>query len=138
MTTTPAHDQAVSHKYTVHYPAHGPREGDPHYHLFHAYHEKYGPRARCYVGQRIGFDECAGGLELHHAHLEFAVQNAAVWEAVAKDYPQVHDQESLDRWVESEQNFRWLCVFHHRGHAGAHVASHADWEAEQYSPGLVT
>jgi Hom_end-associated Hint len=30
------------------------------------------------------------------------------------------------------------CVFHHRGHAGAHVASHSDYEAGQYVKGLLS
>ena len=40
--------------------------------------------------------------------------------------------------VESGANFRWLCAFHHRGAAGAHCASHSDWEGEQYIRGLIT
>jgi hypothetical protein len=39
--------------------------------------------------------------------------------------------------VESEQNFRWLCVRHHRGEAGAHSISHSDWEGQQYIPSLI-
>jgi hypothetical protein len=41
-------------------------------------------------------------------------------------------------WVESADNLRWLCVFHHRGPGGAHTASHADFEAELYVLGLIS
>lgn len=137
---TPAHDQHQTASYDAHYPDHAPREGDPHYHLFNAYHRKHRATARCWVGERIGFEHCAPPpLELHHAHLEFAVQNAATWEAVAKDYPAVTDVESLDAWVESEPNFRWLCAHHHRSpQAGAHHVSHSDWEAGAYSATFLT
>jgi hypothetical protein len=30
------------------------------------------------------------------------------------------------------------CAWHHRGAAGAHTASHSDFEASQYVQGLIT
>ena len=138
MTVTPAHDQSVDNKYIVHYPAHYPRQQDPQYPLFEAYRKQTVATAKCYIGERVGFQYCTGGLELHHAHLEFSTVNGALWQAVAKDYPSVTDENALQAWAESEPNFRWLCQYHHRGHAGAHVASHADWEAGQYVPGLLS
>lgn len=148
-----AHDALQSHHYLVHFPPHPPRESDPHYVDFNHYHRKTRKTARCYVGERIGFDECRDaqgnpcpppadggeqpGLELHHAHVEFALQQGIDLKALEKDYPGISDATSVGAWVESDVNFRWLCVVHHRGYAGAHTASHADWEAGQYVPGLI-
>ncbi len=137
-SVTPAHDQKIGHHYVIHFPSHYPRDSDPHYHLFEAYRKSHVAMAKCYVGERVGFQECAGGLELHHAYLEFAVVNAALIEAIQKDFPAVTDEASLASWAESEQNFRFLCQFHHRGHAGAHVASHSDFESECYVKNFIS
>ena len=151
-SAVPAHDGKQTHHYLVHFPAHPARTGDPHYVDFHHYHNQTRPTARCYVGERIGFDECRdaqgnpatindegkqAGLELHHAHIEFSLQNGIDLAALEKDYPGVSDATDVGAWVESAINFRWLCVHHHRGPAGAHTASHADWEAAQYIRGLI-
>lgn len=135
---TPAHDQTESSKYVVHYPAHLPRKSDPNYKAFEAYHRATQKTAVCFIGQRVGFDTCAGGLELHHAHVEFSLANGIDLKAIQTDFPDLADMAAVLRWVETDQNFRWLCVFHHRGHAGAHVVSHAFWEAGQYVPRLVS
>jgi len=147
-----AHAGAQSHHYTVHFPAHPARKDDPHYKDFDAFHRKTRATARCFVGERIGFDDCkdaqgnpcridrAGqqsGLELHHAHIEFSLQNGVDLAALEVDYPGISDPATVGAWVESGANFRWLCVFHHRAAGGAHTASHSDWEAEQYVRGLV-
>ena len=34
---TPAHEQAITHRYSMTYPEHGPRESDPAYADFHAF-----------------------------------------------------------------------------------------------------
>jgi hypothetical protein len=150
---TPAHEAKQSHSYWVHFPAHPPRKGDPHYVDFDAYHRKTRPTARCYVGERIGFGDCrdaqghpisidvAGvqsGLELHHAHIEFSLQNGVDLAALEVDYPGISDPTQVGAWVETGANFRWLCCFHHRAAGGAHTATHSDWEAGQYIPGLIS
>lgn len=147
-----AHDQAETHRYIVHFPAHPAREADPHYVDFNHYHRKTRPTARCYVGERIGFADCRdetghpcmidehgkqSGLELHHAHVEFSLQNGISLTALEKDFPGISDTTNVGAWVESDVNFRWLCCWHHRGPGGAHTASHSDWEAGQYVPGLI-
>lgn len=148
-----AHESKVTHHYLMHFPEHPTREGDPNYIDFKHYHDKHRPTARCYIGERIGFEDCLDaqgqparppergeqpGLELHHAHVEFSLQNGISLTALAKDYPGIDDPNSLGAWVESGANFRWLCAWHHRGAAGAHSASHSDWEASQYVIGLIS
>ncbi|MCC3769758.1 hypothetical protein [Streptomyces sp. UNOC14_S4] len=136
---TPAHDQAVTHRYRVHYPDHAPREDDPHYRLFEEYRRRTHPTARCAMAVRYDTTaHCSGGLELHHAAVEFAVANEADPGLVMKDFPEVHDSESFERWLESgASQLVWLCTHHHRGSAGVHVVSAADWAAAQYAPGFL-
>jgi hypothetical protein len=153
VTDTPAHDMQQTHHYLVHFPPHPPRKDDPHYVDFNAYHRRTRPTARCYIGERLGYDECrdaqgnpapapdAGpqpGLELHHAVIEFSLQNGVDLSALEKDYPGISDPNAVGAWVESGTNLRWLCTFHHRGPAGAHTASHSDWSASQYVRGLIS
>lgn len=149
-----AHDAVQSHHYTVHFPPHPARTSDPHYVDFDHYHRTHRATARCYIGERIGFDECLDakgnpcpppadggqqpGLELHHAHVEFSLQNGIDFAALEKDFPGISDPTTVGAWVESDVNFRWLCCFHHRGAGGAHTAAHADWEASQYVRGLIS
>lgn len=148
-----AHTGAQSHHYSVHFPPHPARTSDPHYVDFNHYHTLHRATARCYVGQRITFVDCKdaqgndcaldaqgqqSGLELHHAHVEFSLQNGISLTALEVDFPGISDPTTVGAWVESDQNFRWLCVFHHRASGGAHTVSHSDWEAEQYVLGLIS
>ncbi len=136
--TTPAHDGNITHHYLVHYPEHSPRESDPHYKDFNAFRHKTHDTAKCAVGaHRDDFSECHGGLELHHTHVEFALQNGVELKWLEKDYPGISDPDSVGAWVESAENLMWLCEFHHRGHGGVHVASAADFEASKYVKGLI-
>ena len=153
MVDTPAHSTNQTHHYMVHCPAHPPRKEDPHYVDCNAYHKRTRATARCYIGERIGFDDCRdehgapasvgpngeqAGLELHHAVVEFSLQNGVDLKALEKDYPGISDATDVGAWVESGTNFRWLCTHHHRGSAGAHTASHSDWSASQYIRGLIS
>jgi hypothetical protein len=121
---------------------------------FNAYHKAHRATARCFIGERIGFGDCLDahgtpcpppgdtgqqpGLELHHAHVEFSLQNGVSLAALEKDYPGISDPATVGAWVESAANFRWLCAGHHRGPGGAHTAAHSDWEASAYVFGLIT
>lgn len=153
MTEIPAHDAKQTHHYTMHFPAHPARQNDPNYVDFDAYHRKTRPTARCYVGEHIGFTWCQDaegnvctidasgqmtGLELHHAHIEFALQAGVDLSALEKDYPGISDPTQVGAWIESGANFRWLCAFHHRGPGGAHTACHSDWEASLYVENLIS
>ena len=138
MAATPAHSQPVTHRYTERFPAHLPREDDPYFKLFQAYHRATQATAVCFIGERTGFGYCSGGLELHHAVLEFSTVNGVNLKAIQVDHPDLKDADAVARWAESDPNFRWLCEYCHRGNAGAHVASHSDWEASQYVPGFLS
>lgn len=146
----PAHDQQITNHYVLHFPAHEPRQGDPHYAAFKAYHEHNEKTAVCAVGKRLGFDQCADaqgkpmldqpghpGLELHHKHLEFALINDVDLDAIKLDFPDLTDDEKVAEWAETAPNFLWLCAKHHRGVGGVHHAAAADWEAEQYVRDLI-
>ena len=134
-----AHLQAVSRRYTMHYPEHPPREGDPHYVDFQAYRNRTKATAACSIGaHRNDFSECHGGLELHHSHVEFSLQNGVDLRWLEVDYPGISDPAHVGAWVESADNLQWLCEFHHRGHGGVHVAAASDYEAEKYVRGLIS
>lgn len=136
---TAAHSQQQTHSYTVHYPAHPPRKGDPHYVDFEAYRRKTKATAKCVIGEhRSDFSECSGGLELHHSHVEFSLQNGVDLRWLEHDYPGISDPEAVGAWVESADNLQWLCEFHHRGHGGVHVATASDYEAERFVRGLIS
>jgi hypothetical protein len=140
-TEVPAHDQVTSHKYTVHYPPHPPRTGDPHYADFEAYRRRTKATAQCAIGAHRGdFSECSldKPLELHHAHVEFSLQNGVDLKWLEKDYPGISDASQVGAWVETADNLMWLCEAHHRGHGGVHVASASDFEAERFVRGLIS
>ncbi|MHB8490594.1 MAG: hypothetical protein ACYDA6_00045 [Solirubrobacteraceae bacterium] len=161
-----AADRAQTHHYTLHYPAHPARAGDPHYADFDHYHRKWRPVARCVEGVRLGFDTCRDaqgnpaappdgpvdtsdpmhptgkgpqpGLELHHSHIEFAILNSVDLALLELDYPGISSADAVGAWIESAANLIWVCAYHHRGHPGHHVASKSDWEGEQYVRGLIS
>ena len=140
---TPAHIQKMTHNYTVRFPEHEARENDPHYVDFNHIHrawQKDPERWQCAIGKhRNDFSECSldKPLELHHAHIEFALMNAVNLEWLEIDYPGISDPEKLGAWVESAENLLVLCEYHHRGHAGIHVASSSDYEGIKYVKGLI-
>ena len=147
------HVQALTHRYLMHFPPHPARQDDPHYADFDHYHRKTRKTARCYIGERVGYGDCLDakgtpcpppadggeqpGLELHHSHIEFSLQNGISLKALEKDYPGISNRSAVGDWIESADNLRWLCAYHHRGAGGAHTASHADYEASQYIFGLI-
>lgn len=138
-TLTPAHDQVVTNRYTLHYLDHAPRADDPHYKDFEHYRRTHIATATCMFADARGGDasECAGGLELHHRHVEFALLNGVDLALLERDYPGISNRDELGAWIESGTNLVFLCAKHHRGHGGIHHASAADWEAEHYVRGLI-
>lgn len=136
---TDAHEQAETHRYLMHYPAHPPRNEDPHYKDFEEYRRKTKATAKCALGaHRDDFSECGGELELHHSHIEFSLQNGVDLAWLERDYPGVSDPDSVGAWVESADNLEWLCEVHHRGPGGVHTAAASDFEAERYVRRLIS
>ena len=133
-----AHDQAVTNNYVVHYPPHEPREKDPHYKDFNHYRDSTKADAKCSIGEhRSDFSDCAGRLELHHAHIEFSLQNGVDLKWLEVDYPGISNADEVGKWVESADNLLWICEKHHRGVGGIHHASASDFEAEKYVRNLI-
>jgi hypothetical protein len=140
MPVIPAHDQESSHSYWVSYPAHPAREDDPHYKDFEEYRRRTKADAKCAIGvHRNDFSECSldKPLELHHAHVEFSLQNGVDLGWLENDYPGISDPLGVGAWVESADNLTWLCERHHRGRGGVHVATASDYEAEKYVRSLI-
>lgn len=135
-----AHSQAETKHYTVAFPAHPARENDPHYRDFKHYRETHVDSAVCEFALRRGGDtgECAGGLELHHSHVEFSMQQGVDLAYLEKDFPGISNPDEIGAWVESEENFMFLCEKHHRGHGGIHNASASDYEASHYVHNLIS
>lgn len=135
---TEAHDQKTTHSYLMHYPEHPPRESDPHYRDFEEYRRRTKDTARCQFAVETGDDsECHGGLELHHHHIEFSLQNGIDFARLDHLYPGISDPSKAGEWVESAQNLVYYCAWHHRGHGGVHVAAAADFEASKWVKGLI-
>jgi hypothetical protein len=135
---TDGHDQKITNSYIVHYPQHEPRESDPHYKDFNAYRKRTKDTAVCAIGgNRADFTECNGGLELHHAHIEFSLQNGVDLKWLEHDYPGVSNPNEVGAWIESADNLEWICEKHHRGAGGIHHASAADFEAQKYVRNLI-
>ena len=137
---TEAHDEKVTHSYSIHYPSHPARTDDPHYADFNHYHKATHDTAKCSIGEhRNDFSECSldKPLELHHAHIEFSLQNGVDLKWLEIDYPGVSNPDEVGKWVESAENLIWLCEFHHRGPGGVHVAAASDYEAEKYVRNLI-
>jgi hypothetical protein len=135
---TKAHDQATTHHYTMHYPEHPPRTGDPHYVDFNHYRKTHIATAKCAFYDSADKDRCTDQLELHHKIIEFSLQNGVDFAVLEKDYPGISDPDHVGAWVESDPNFEFLCSFHHRGHSGVHVASASDFAAARYVKELIS
>jgi hypothetical protein len=140
MDEVAAHEQKVTHSYWVSYPEHPAREGDPHYRDFEEFRRRTKATAQCSIGaHRQDFSECSldKPLELHHAHVEFSLQNGVDLKWLERDYPGVSDPDRVGAWIESADNLIWLCEHCHRGRGGVHVATASDYEAEKYVRGLI-
>jgi hypothetical protein len=134
-----AHTQKVAHAYVMHYPEHPPRADDPHYKDFEHYRRTHIDTARCAFAAEIDSDaECHGGLELHHSHVEFSLQNGVDLAVLEARYPGISDPAQVGAWVESADNLVFYCARHHRGHGGVHSAAASDFEASKFVRGLIT
>lgn len=142
--TTAAHSQKTTHSYTVHFPAHEPRKDDVNYIDFEHIRKQWKQdpdKWQCTIGKhRNDFSECDldNPLELHHSHVEFALQNSVDLSWLEKDYPGISNPSKVGKWVESANNLMVLCRRHHRSAGGVHNASASDYEAEKYVKDLIS
>jgi hypothetical protein len=140
----PAHDQLTVHRYIIRYPAHEPRDHDPHRHDFlewkrrrkasGAWHcdfaalHRHGDTSEC---------DLSRPLEAHHKVVELAMLNEISFDLLEDDFPGISAQ-SAGAWIDSDANLTLLCASHHRGPGGVHVASYSDFSSEYYIRRLIT
>lgn len=141
--TVPEHDQKFSHTYIIHYPAHEPRDEDPHkvdflewkrrrkenntYYCDFAHDHRGGDSSEC---------DLTHPLEAHHNKVELAMLNEIDFGLLAIDFPGI-DQQSVGAWIDGDQNLTLLCRNHHRGPGGIHNASYSDFTATYYVRDLI-
>jgi hypothetical protein len=131
----PSHTQNQTIHIQEFFPAHEPRESDPHYHLFNAARKKLKSAGKliCWV---CGKDEAAAGapIQLHHDKVEFALQNGVDLEKFEEKFPDlnIHSEEEFFAFVESEGNLTPLCQLHHTGKEGVHLLPKPMWIALAY------
>jgi hypothetical protein len=128
-----AHAETVQLRIAVAYPAHEPREADPHYAAFHAARTRLARLGRlvCWIGNA----DCdhAHPVELHHDKVEFSLIQDVDPARFAEAYGlHLADDAAFLDYVESEGNLLPLCVFHHRGHGGIHVLPYPWWVVQRY------
>jgi hypothetical protein len=138
MTGTPAHEQNVTNRYTISYPAHEPRASDPHYKDFRAWKKRQRAEGRWRCGWAVLVDDdtdcdLSTPLEAHHSHIEFALANAVDLARLEHVYPGVSDPAQVGEWIEGDSNLVLLCAKHHRGAGtGVHHLSASDYEASHF------
>lgn len=128
------HEQSTTLKVIEFFPAHEPRESDPHYHAFVAVRSRLAAlgRLKCWV---CGKDQAAAGqpIELHHNIVEFALANGIDLTRFAEKFPEFkatwNSEEEFLAWVESEGNLLPLCKLHHTGAQGIHCLPYPVWRA---------
>lgn len=142
-TEVPAHDQKVSHSYVIHYPPHAPRANDPYKWDFDQWKRMrresgtyYCDFARDHRGGDESECDLTKPLEAHHSKIEFAMFNEVDFTLLEKDYPGISTQE-IGKWIDGPNNLILLCVNHHRGPMGVHVASYSDYGSTFYIRSLI-
>ncbi len=116
------------------YPAHAPRRDDPHYAAFRRVRLRLALAGKL-VCWRCGATGAAGApIELHHAYVEWALQNGIDVARLAALHPEfdITDRESFLAWVNSEGNLLPLCVRCHRGEEAIHALPYPTWLAGRY------
>lgn len=143
MDVVAAHEQAFTHRYIVKYPAHDPRENDPHKHDFLEWKKRRREAGTYHCDFAMehrggGTSECDNErpLEAHHKIVELAMLNEIDFALLEKDFPGISAQ-SVGAWIDSDANLTLLCVVHHRSAAGVHTASFSDFGSEYYVRDLI-
>lgn len=143
MNDVPAHEQKVTHSYVLSYPAHEPRESDPHKPDFEEWKRRrreegtyYCDFAHDHRGGDTSECDMENPLEAHHSKIEFAMVNEVDLALLEKDYPGISQQE-IGAWLDSAPNLTLYCRNHHRGPMGVHSASYSDFTSEMYVRNLI-
>lgn len=141
--TVPAHDQEFTHSYIVYFPAHEPRDDDPHHVDFETWKQKRRDSNTYYCDfahdHRNGdTSECdlSTPLEGHHSKIEFALMNGVDFTLLAVDFPGINEK-TVGAWIDSDANLMLLCANHHRGVGGIHNATYSDFSATYYIRNLI-
>jgi len=128
MTPPAMHEIAGSSRWIACYPAHEPREHDPHHKLFTA-------ARNLLISRGTGCWRCGSmeHLEAHHCLVEWALINGIDVNDIAKDFPAITDVESLHAWAEGPDNLEILCRDCHRGPMGVHLIPYPLWVAQRWA-----
>lgn len=76
-------------------------------------------------------------LEAHHKLIELAMLNEVDLELLEADFPGISVQD-VGAWIDSDANLELLCLNHHRGPMGVHMASFSDFTSESYVRDLIS
>lgn len=120
-----AHEQRLTVHILEHFPAHEPRESDPHYHLFNEVKRRMKAMGlwKCVVCGSIE------DVELHHSEVEFAYANGISVEKVNELLGLHLTEDDFVVWIESPANLEPLCRAHHRGLYAVHSLPEPVWNA---------
>lgn len=122
---TAAHEQEVTIRFIERWPAHEPREKDPHYKLFHQ--AKARMKKAGLLKCNVQSDYHYGVIELHHDKVEYAHINDIDLAKFDQAYGLSLTDEQFQEYVEQEGNLEPLCTLHHRGQEGVHSLPTPEW-----------
>ncbi|HTZ63485.1 MAG TPA: hypothetical protein VMB51_05220 [Solirubrobacteraceae bacterium] len=122
---TGPHQAEVTIRLIERWPAHEPRESDPHYKLFHQAKERM--RRQGLLKCNVRSDYHYGQIELHHNKVEFAHINDIDLDKFNAAYGLDLTDEQFAEYVEQEGNLEPLCTLHHRGQEGVHSLPEPEW-----------
>jgi hypothetical protein len=120
-----AHQARQTLHFVWHYPDHEPRKSDPHYGDFQAAKKRLKEQGlwRCVV--------CGSAeqVQLHHAHVEFSLQNGVDVGRLNEALGLHLGTDEFAAWIDSPGNLEPLCRTHHTGTEGVHQLCAPAWEA---------
>lgn len=122
---TDAHQQTVTIRFIERWPAHEPREHDPHYRFFNAAKRRL--KRQGLLKCNVQADHHYGQIELHHSLVEFAHINDIDLDKFNHEYGLHLTDEEFQAYVESENGLEPLCTEHHRGTHGVHSLPEPEW-----------
>ncbi len=122
---TDAHEATVTVRFIERWPAHEPREKDPHYHLFNEAKRRL--KRQGLLKCQVESDYHWGVIELHHDKVEYAHIGDIDLDKFNHAYGLHLTDEEFQEYVEQEGNLEPLCTLHHRGQEGVHSLPEPQW-----------